>query len=305
MPIITPTRPNFYTGGTLDRSGHLRQDDSWIAQAFDHPDSRFVVFWQGQTLISLSAAGPRAVYTAKPTAEAPWVFLGRQSGTPFFAMDLSQIETPHAVVPIGDAGFKDLRSLAGLLNADDGTLLATARAMLHWRNQTKFCSVCGGANTPIRAGYVMQCSRCGAEHFPRTDPAVIMLISRNNKLLLGQSHNFPPDSNFYSTLAGFVEPGESLEDAVRREVFEETGIRTGALAYHSSQPWPFPASLMLGFYGEGLNDDIVLDETEMRAARWFTREDIDNRAELGFSLPPRQSISRLLIDDWLASAFDA
>jgi NAD+ diphosphatase len=147
----------------------------------------------------------------------------------------------------------------------------------------------------------MHCTNCGTEHFPRSDPAVIMLVAREDRLLLGQSHKFPADRNWYSTLAGFVEPGESLEDAVRREVFEEVGIRVGDVVYHSSQPWPFPASLMLGFYGEGLNEDIVLDTTEMRDARWFTRADIANRDALGFGLPPNDSIARRLIEDWLAA----
>jgi NAD+ diphosphatase len=128
-----------------------------------------------------------------------------------------------------------------------------------------------------------------------------MLVTRNDKLLLGQSHNFPVESNFFSTLAGFVEPGESLEDAVRREVFEEVGITVGAVHYHSSQPWPFPASLMLGFYGEGLSDDIVLEPSEMRDARWFTPDEVRNCASFGFRVPPPQSIARRLIDDWLNS----
>jgi NAD+ diphosphatase len=128
-----------------------------------------------------------------------------------------------------------------------------------------------------------------------------MLVTRGDRLLLGQSHKFPTERNFYSTLAGFVEPGESLEDAVRREVFEEVGIRVGAVAYHSSQPWPFPASLMLGYYAEALDETIVLETAEMRDARWFSRAAIENRKALGFNLPPQDSIARRLIEDWLAS----
>jgi NAD+ diphosphatase len=146
----------------------------------------------------------------------------------------------------------------------------------------------------------MLCTKCETEHFPRTDPAVIMLVTKDDKLLLGQSHRFPKERNFYSTLAGFVEPGESLEDAVRREVFEEVGIIVGEVKYHSSQPWPFPASLMLGYYGQALTENITLQTSEMRDAQWFTRDQIENRQSLGFNLPPHDSIARRLIDDWMA-----
>ena len=302
MTLITASRPNFYTGGSLDRSAHLRLDDAWIENAFNDAGSQFVIFWQGRTLIAgTRQRAPRAVYTSRPQADAPWVFLGLQASVPVFAVNLSDVAAPHEVVPMVDGEFTDMRAIAGMLGDDDATILATGRAMLHWRAQTKFCSVCGHPNVPIRAGYVMRCTNCNTEHFPRTDPAVIMLVTHNRKLLLGQGVNFPPNSNFYSTLAGFVEPGECLEDAVRREVFEEVGIRVGAVHYHSSQPWPFPASLMLGYYGEGLNDDIVIDPTEMRDARWFTPEDLINTESLGFNLPPHDSIARRLIDDWLAT----
>jgi NAD+ diphosphatase len=218
---------------------------------------------------------------------------------PIFAVDLSALNEPLDVLAPTRGAFADLRNVTGLLTADDATILATARAMLHWRAQHRFCPACGAPNRPTRGGYVLECTACHTEHFPRTDGAVIMLITHGERLLLGQSLKFPKDRNFYSTLAGFVEPGESLEDAVRREVFEEVGVRVGEVAYHSSQPWPFPASLMLGFYGEALSEEIVLEEAEMRDARWFTRADIANRQMLGFDLPPMDSIARRLIEDWL------
>ena len=146
----------------------------------------------------------------------------------------------------------------------------------------------------------MRCTHCGAEHFPRTDPAVIMLVVRGERALLGHSHRFPR-LNMYSTLAGFVEPGETLEEAVAREVWEETGVRVGRVFYHSSQPWPFPASIMLGFYAEGLSEEIRIDPQELRDARWFTREEIRNHKDLGFALPRGDSIARRLIEDWLAA----
>jgi NAD+ diphosphatase len=295
MRPILPSRPNAYTGGRLDRAGFRREDDAWLDQARPHPDSRHVYLWRGQPLIE--GDPPRAVLAPVPPADAaPWVFLGLQAGTPLFAHDLSALDAPPA--PRG--AYTELRALTSLLPPDDATILATARGMLNWRATTRFCPRCGAGLTPIRGGYVLHCPHCGAEQFPRTDAAVIMLVTRGAFLLLGQSLKFPVERNMFSTLAGFVEPGENLEDAVRREVAEEVGVRVGAVAYHSSQPWPFPASLMLGFYAEALSEEITLDPTEMRAASWFTRADIDNRKTLGFNLPPPDSIARRLIEDWLA-----
>lgn len=301
MRRIAPARLNFYTGGTLDRAAHLRGDDAWLQAARQSQESRFTLVWRGKALIA--EGDPMAAYVRQPALEGPWVFLGLQDGAPVFALDVSEHEAPLAQLPEMPAAFVDLRGLAAaaLLPDDDAVILATARGMLHWRATHKFCPRCGGANLPKRGGYVLTCGQCGAENFPRTDAAVIMLITRGEKALLGQSKNFPPERNMYSTLAGFVEPGESLEDAVRREVLEEAGVRVGEVAYHSSQPWPFPASLMLGFYGEGLNEEIVLDPLEMRDAKWFSREEIATHAALGFSLPPQASIARRLIEDWLAA----
>ena len=146
----------------------------------------------------------------------------------------------------------------------------------------------------------MRCKGCTMQHFPRIDPAVIMLVHKNKQLLLGQSHRFPVERNFFSTLAGFVEPGESLEEAVRRELLEEVGIQVGTISYVASQPWPFPSSLMLGFRAEASNEEIVLDMREMRAARWFSKAEIADRESAGFSLPPPDSIARRLIEEFLS-----
>ena len=299
MRHITPRRPNAYTGGRLDRAAHLRTDAPWLAAALADGASRFTLVWRGCALIRPGETPRATLLAGYKVRDEPWVFLGLLEGVPIFALDVS-------VEPVAPAQpgyeFLDLRALTGMLGADDANILATARAMLHWRAQTRFCPICGSTTAPVRGGHVLECTRCGAEHFPRSDPAVIMLVTRGEKLLLGQSHKFPTDRNFYSALAGFVEPGESLEEAVRREVFEEVRVRVGDVAYHSSQPWPFPGSLMLGYYAEALSEEIVLEASEMRDARWFTRGDIANRRELGFDLPPRDSIARLLIEDWLEQA---
>jgi NAD+ diphosphatase len=298
MHNFMQARPNPYSGGALDRAAHLREDDAWIASAIADPASRFTLFWRGRPLLAVGDV-PRAMLPPPPGLEAPFVFLGLVEEVPIFALDLSAAEAPPEVA---GGAFTDLRGLTALLPETDASILATARGMLHWRATHIYCPACGGALAPVRAGWVLHCGQCGAEHFPRTDAAVIMLVVRDGKLLLGQSHKFPLEKNLYSTLAGFVEPGESLEDAVRREVMEETGVRVGSVSYHSSQPWPFPASLMLGYYAEGVSKEIVLDATEMRDARWFTRAEIVNHVALGFGLPPHDSIARRLIEDWLSAA---
>jgi NAD+ diphosphatase len=160
--------------------------------------------------------------------------------------------------------------------------------------------VCGSACAPRSAGHSTQCTGCGALHFPRTDPAVIMLVHRGDRALLGHSKRFP-NSTMYSTLAGFVEPGETLEEAVAREVFEEAGVRVANVQYHSSQPWPFPASIMLGFYAEGITEEITIDPEEIADARWFSRDEMRRHRDLGFQLPRGDSIARRLIEDWMAA----
>jgi len=172
---------------------------------------------------------------------------------------------------------------------------------MHWRVRHRFCGVCGGVCQPRSAGNAMACTQCGAQHFPRTDPAVIMLVTDGDRVLLGHSKRFP-NSTMYSTLAGFVEPGESLEEAVAREVFEEAGIRVGKVVYHSSQPWPFPASIMLGYYAEALSFDITIDPAELEDARWFSRDQLRNPEAVGISLPRVDSIARRLLEDWMNHA---
>jgi NAD+ diphosphatase len=209
-------------------------------------------------------------------------------------------EEPLPLLPEGMGTFTDLRQVAGLLPPGEASVLAHARGMMHWRTKHRFCGVCGAPCTPRSAGHAMACTACNAQHFPRTDPAVIMLVVRGDSCLLGHSQRFP-NTTMYSTLAGFVEPGESLEEAVRREVQEETNVRVGQVRYHSSQPWPFPSSIMLGFHAEGLSEEITIDPEELRDARWFSRDDLRNHQQLGFSLPRVDSIARRLIEDWLAS----
>ena len=309
MPDLAARRPNPYAASPLDRAAHRRDDADWIAAALAATDTLWAPVWRARNLMRGVAEGrPEAVFLTAAAAAAlrmaggAWAFLGLWDGVPLFAVDAGTTDDPLPLLPVGAARFTDLRAVAGLLPPGDAAVLAHARALMHWRARQGFCGVCGSACVPRSAGHVMHCTNpgCGAEHFPRTDPAVIMLVTRGDRALLGHASRFP--GSMYSTLAGFVEPGESLEEAVAREVFEETGVRVCRVEYHSSQPCPFPGSIMLGFYAEALDETIVLDRTELEDARWFTRAEIRDHEAHGFTVPRGDSIARRLIEDWLAAA---
>ncbi|MBX9702376.1 MAG: NAD(+) diphosphatase [Acetobacteraceae bacterium] len=306
MLSVPASRPNAYTGSPLDRAAKLREDGDFIARALSGPDTLFTPVWRSRNLMKGVAEGrPEAVLLTGAAAEAvrmaggPWSFLGLWEARPVFAVDCSGAEDPLPLLPQAMGSFTDLRAVAGLLPPGEASVLAHARGLMHWRTRHRFCGICGAGCEPGSAGHVMHCTGCKAQHFPRTDPAVIMLVVNGDRALLGHSQRFPT-STMYSTLAGFVEPGESLEEAVRREVEEETGIKVGAVRYHSSQPWPFPSSIMLGFHAEGLTEEITIDPEELRDARWFTPEQLRDPKPHGFALPRADSIARRLIEDWLA-----
>jgi NAD+ diphosphatase len=305
MIEIKASRVNVYADSPLDRASRLRDDAAWLADATHAAATKYVPLWQSKSLLrGVEAGKPRAVFMpaswAAPFLEAgaPRLLLGIDAaGAAYFGLDLAAETEPP---PVEDCAFHDLRMVGPGLDPGEASILAHARGALHWRRRHGFCGVCGGACHPHAAGNVLICAKCGTHHFPRTDPAVIMLVAREDRVLLGHSTRFPK-LTMYSTLAGFVEPGESLEDAVRREVWEESDIRVGRVTYHSSQPWPFPGSIMLGFYAEALTDAITIDPNELTDARWFTRADLREHAALGFDLPRRDSIARRLIEDWIAA----
>jgi NAD+ diphosphatase len=298
---VPPSRPNVYTGSPLDRLAERRTDAAFIAAALASPAAIVAPVWRSQNLFHDQRARFFSTQHALGWESDPhrWLFLGLWDERPVFALDLSHQETPKAFLPEDAGDFADIRSIGGLLPAGEAAVLAYARGLIHWQSRTRFCGVCGNPCLPASAGHVMHCTGCGIDHFPRSDPAVIMLVVRNDSILMGHATRFP--AGMYSTLAGFVEPGESLEEAVRREVYEETGVRVGAVAYHSSQPWPFPSSLMLGFYGEGLTEAITFRDQELADARWFTRAMCREPEAHGFRLPGPDSIARRLIEDWLAA----
>jgi NAD+ diphosphatase len=202
-------------------------------------------------------------------------------------------------------GFAELRGVMTDLTPREAELAATAKAVLHWHRSHGFCAACGAASEMTQGGWQRSCPACGAQHFPRTDPVVIMLVTHGNSVLLGRSPGWP--EGMYSLLAGFVEPGEPVEAAVRREVFEETGVRCGAVSYLASQPWPFPASLMLGMRTEALSRDITIDPDEIEAARWVTREELVSAfAGLHPEIKAARNgaIAHFILRNWLADRLD-
>jgi NAD+ diphosphatase len=312
MHDIHPFKPNVFAGSPLDRADHRRKDQAWIAHRLADPSTQVLPVWRGRNLV-FGMEGPAPGLAALPAAALgdglrarPWAFLGLRDDTPYFALDLSSLDEPltapmgaqvgaPAGAPVG-ASFEDLRRIGADLPAEDASILAHARGLMHWRSRHRFCGVCGAACTAINAGHVMACTGCGTHHFPRTDPAVIMLVTHGDRALLGHPARFR-DRRVFTTLAGFVEPGETLEECVAREVFEETGVRVAQARYRSSQPWPFPASIMLGFHATALTTEITVDPTEISEAGWFTREEAARQD--GFSLPPPLSIAWRLIQDWI------
>jgi NAD+ diphosphatase len=295
---------NVFAGPYLDRAAHLRQDPAWFAAALADERSRAIPVWNSRNLIA-EGDPPRAAYLTlshvppERRNSADLILLGRFADTSYFTYDIESLEPPQ--LPPGTR-FEDLRLLAAVLPMDEAGLLGYARAIVSWRRRNRFCGTCGATTLSAKGGHVLVCSNpsCRHEQFPRIDPAIIVLVSDGERALLGRQASWPIGR--YSTIAGFVEPGESLEDAVSREVFEETGIGVDRIEYHSSQPWPFPASLMLGFTAHALTTEVHLRDEELEDARWFTRADI---AANGALLPPRQSISFRLIEHWFDADSDA
>lgn len=297
-------RINVFAGGGFDRAAGLRRDAAWVEDRVRDPGSRFAPVWR---LRSLFAPGDGArVRWLTPEQAAPLlgagtlVFLGMHGGAAHFAVEVAREDPADAAGLVGEGEFEELRRNAELLDPREAGMLALARGIMHWHARHRFCGVCGEPTEPRDAGHVRACTAgaCGALHFPRTDPAVIVLVTRGDRCLLGRQATWDP--GVYATLAGFVEPGESLEDAVEREVFEETGVRLAEVRYHSSQPWPFPSSLMVGFTAVAASDEIRVDADELEDARWFTRREIRDGAAAGaFRLPSTVSISHRLVREWL------
>lgn len=287
---------NVFAGAFVDRSGERRKDPDWLARAAQSVDCRFVPVWGDKCLVGGDPL--QAILLTRKQAENfidddHLIFLGLFEDHPAFAFSIDG-ETSAPFAELGE--FQDLRFLGTALTPGEANLAAHARALVLWHASQLFCGICGSSARPGAGGNTRVCMNpdCGREVFPRVDPAVIVLVSDRNRCLLGRQASWPEGR--YSTIAGFAEPGESLEDAVRREVYEETNVRIGNVSYHSSQPWPFPSSLMLGFLAEAASTEIRLNDAELEDARWFTRKELRS----GFpKLPFRVSIARRLVDHWI------
>ncbi len=307
MPNPKTPRPNFYSGAPLDRADHLRGDPERLGALLQDPRSRIVPLWRSLHLIDGEAT---AVWIERAEAEAvleiagDTVFLGLHEEIAYHAVDLSHLEEPDLdPLTAGRGAFRDLRQVGPIMDRGDSAILAYARGLAHWHARHGFCGVCGSTTVSEKGGHQRRCSNaeCNAVHFPRTDPAVIMLVhDGGERCLLARQPFWPP--GMHSALAGFVEPGESLEEAVAREIREEVGIQVdlAEVRYHSSQPWPFPSSIMLGFLARADFVPPRLGPDELESAAWYTREELKNSPEdETFKLSRRDSIARRLIDDWM------
>lgn len=288
------TEDNVFAGAYVDRAGERRKDDEWLATAMLEDGSLFLPVWGDRCLVRRDQKRCGLLSRDEITGlleAGELIFLGLLDERPAFAVGLPASEAP----PLPEHGdYLDLRSIGNELPAREANLAAQARALVLWHQSEQFCGRCGAATSGHAGGNARICTSCDRVWFPRVEPAVIVLVADGDRCLMGRKAVWP--EGLYSTIAGFVEPGESLEDAVRREVFEETNVRVGDVRYHSSQPWPFPSSLMLGFFAEADSTGIRLNDQELEDARWFTRDELAGDFP---KLPQRVSIARRLIDAWL------
>jgi NAD+ diphosphatase len=304
---IHPKPPHHLSHGGLDRDDLGRRDDKRLTTLLAAPTTRFVPVWHNKNFFARNEAPHASMQALGLAAIADFIdpdktiYLGQdRDGVSFVCVDISA-HSEEQLQPLTAWGrFDDLRESDPSISGFDSSLLGYAKAMCHWHTRTRHCADCGDKTRPAQSGHTRVCinQSCMATHFPRTDSAIIVAVTFADKILLGRQPVWP--EGMLSVLAGFVEPGETLEHAVAREVHEEAGVVVRNVHYQLSQPWPFPASLMLGFRAEAESDTIKINSHEIEAARWYSREDIRQFAQSKFYLPRKLSISRRLIDEWIA-----
>lgn len=299
--MLLPPNPNAFARSTLDRAGHLRRDVEWLDAALKNGETQVVAFHKHQPFL----------YEDGPALLVRWLGgnvpgeLGAR-GAPLVFLGLDKNDTPHFACEIADRSaleglgeFVDLRGSAPRLEASALPILGCAKALFEWHARNGYCANCGGATLVVEAGWKRECPACKAEHFPRVDPVCIMLPVKGDKCCLGRQRVWP--RGMHSALAGFIEPGEAIEEAVARETQEEAGLKVVHVEVHSTQPWPFPHSLMIGAICEVENDDIKVDESELETARWFTRDEMRQMLAGKFPgafCPPPYAIAHQLIKTW-------
>jgi NAD+ diphosphatase len=290
--------PHRYTGAGFDRAAHRRLDADWLSACRANPDTRVILMAGLEVLVSTADQPCAEILTVAELGQAlpeEAIFLGMADGVGMFAADLGRAAACRG-------RFAEVRTVGAWLAAREAGWCAYARALAFWHSRHRFCGACGGPTVSAQGGHIRRCQICDTQHFPRSDPAVIVLVTHRHpelgeRCLLGRSARFP--AGIYSTLAGFVEPGESLEETVCREIYEEAGVELVDLHYRSSQPWPFPASLMIGFRATARSDTLRLDPDELVDAGWYTRVELIDPDRRPVQLPNRDSIARHLIEDWL------
>jgi NAD+ diphosphatase len=298
-----------YSGGTTDRASNRRADPGWVDATLAAPGTRLIPMWRDQCIVSGEAAVPVILAAAQAgavlEAATETVFLGLDDDVGIFAADVSELEQSRAVEVAGGDRVLDVRGLVGTLGHREAALLGYARGLLHWNRHQQYCGTCGSPTRSGHGGRLRECENqeCARQHFPRVEPAVIMLVETRStpaRCLLARHQGSAPGG--YSLLAGFVDVSESLEDAVRREVIEETGVLVDQVIYVASQGWPFPSGLMVGFRATATAETVTVDGQEVLQARWFTRAELLEHAASGGRLGRPDSIDRYLLRSWLAES---
>ena len=303
MLIPRDTIVNHLAGNPLDRTALERKNPAWVSRILNDTATRYVPVARGQNLVTMDnpagalfLSGADAVELGQRAGSR--TVLGRYDGAHYVAVSMDEPKQADEALALSGGRYMDLKKVGPAMDAAHASTLAYANAMVYWHNRHRFCGSCGAKTAVSEGGHIRRCPGCDISHFPRTDAAISVLIVHEDRCLLARKANWPKGT--YATVAGFLEPGESLEECVQREVKEETGLTIDRMIYHSSQPWPFPGSIMVGFHANATDTQLHLGDDELEDARWFTREELKRQVSEGkVFMPHKISISYRLIEDWL------